>query len=77
MGNNDKLEKVARIEKVLNTVLAKLFPVPEDETERINSARITCSRLKAFDRTILKSQTEFDPYASPQQHQAQNSQTKI
>lgn len=54
---NNKIEK---IEKVLNDVLAKLFPVDEGETERINSARVTCSRLKAFDRTKMKTQYDLD-----------------
>lgn len=53
---NEKLEKV---ERVLNDILAKLFPEPEDETERINSARVTANRLKAFDRTILNAQFEL------------------
>lgn len=53
---NEKLEKV---EKVLNDILAKLFPEPEDETERINSARVTANRLKAFNRTIQNAQFEL------------------
>ena len=51
--------------EVLGTVIsdkgfAKLFTVDEGETERINSARVTCSRLKAFDRTKMKTQYDLD-----------------
>lgn len=53
-------KKIEKIEKMLNDVLAKLFPVDEKETERINSARVTCSRLKAFDRTKMKTQYDLD-----------------
>ena len=53
---NDKIEK---IENVLNKVLAHLFPPPEDEEVRINSARVTANRLKAFSRTKQNAQFEL------------------
>ena len=65
---NEKLEK---INKVLNDILAKLFPEPDDESERINSARITATRLKAFDRTIKNAQFELpeQTFADSNNHQ--------
>lgn len=66
MGNcpmtNPKIEK---IEEVLNKVLAVLFPEPENEESRIASARVTSSRLKAFDRTKLNAQFELPEHMCP------------
>lgn len=67
--------KIEKIEEVLNKVLAVLFPQPEDEESRIDSARITSSRLKAFDRTKLNAKFELPEHMcpNPKQHKANSS----
>ena len=66
---NDKIEK---IENVLNKVLAHLFPPPEDEEVRINSARVTANRLKAFGRTKQNAQFELPQETYPANNTSQS-----
>ena len=65
-------EKIEKIEEVLNKVLAHLFPPDDNEEVRINSARVTSSRLKAFNRTKLNAQYELPSEKYPVSKNSQN-----
>lgn len=64
-------EKIEKIENVLNKVLAHLFPPPEDEDVRINSARVTANRLRAFGRTKQNAQFELPQNIHPAKNSSQ------